>query len=163
MGQETVTITDQLQQLDETLDNFELQAGLPQLETLNVSNLVEEAMQHDFKVKLTPEKYGEYAAVLSRHSLYLQRVVNKQQSRLTWIDDRITRLITPRLNQQKSTFYPEKRALAIAENEATKKLQDEATRCKIRIERLNYIAMKVENMAEKYVELQRTLRTRRVE
>lgn len=149
--------------LDDTLDKFEGTAGLPKLEELNFTSQVEWAMKHDFKVRLTPEQYAEYAAILSRHSFYIQRVINKQSSRAKWIEDRITALITPRLNQQKSTFYPEKRMLAIAENEVARKLQQELTKCHVRMERLNYIGMKIKDMADTYTELNRTARARRIE
>lgn len=141
--------SERLQKLDEELDAFERQTGLPQavppwLETAALALLDYEpsVFRHMDWAEL-----GEAVYTLERFALSLQQAANRQQSRLTWAQARLSLVIAPDLPHQKAYSFDERKLLAIAANKKAMDLEAIRVEAQTRLDRLAYMATKVAALA----------------
>ena len=156
------TVEDRLFVVEESLQKYEKTCGLPK--EINLSeNLIEKILNEEDIVRLTPEQYGENALRISRYAFHMQRQCNKETSKIIWLKAQLRKALAPVLPQIKAYSWQERKILAIANNDVAQKLNQEITKIKVRLSRLSYLGSRLNEMAEKYVELQRTARNRRIE
>lgn len=142
-----------LAQLDKILDEYESKHGLPtaapKTEAEKYLTMSVDDLRH-----LNQEDTAYGAVALSLYGFHLQKLYNKEVSRFNWADASIRRAITSEVGQYRAASADERKALAIKNNAYASKLEEIKINAQARIDRLAYIATKVELVAERYKELQ---------
>lgn len=148
-----LTIQQRVGQLGSDLDDFEKSIGLPPLGSPNVTALALLDLTKEQLRGMTRDDCSEGAALLAQYSFYLQRVSNREKVIIDYCDSSINAIVRPRLNQQKGWSYDERRLLAIAENDVARHLEGVQVKAQTRLNRLGFLASKVENMSRRLSEL----------
>lgn len=156
-------VQDKLDQLDNSLNNYEVKGGLPKIPEISESSIEELIDVNSIPTKMTPEEYAEAALKLSRFAFYVQRLCNKEQSRFDWLTSQIHKTITPHLGQVKAYGWVERELVAISNDDHAQRLNTEKIKAGLKLTRLSYLGGKLESIAEKYVELSRCARNRKLE
>lgn len=148
-GAEESTIDSRLEQLEKILDEYENSVGMKLDFTQDDVNENESllAVSLSRAKNLTPRECGEYAVALQRYATYLQKLINKEQSRVTWAEESIKKIIAPRLQQQRGSSYEERKMSAIRENDAAQKLDRIRVNAQIRINRLGFLPTRIDAIA----------------
>ncbi len=145
------------------IDKFQTDQKLPQSLAVSVQTEVEELLSQDIgNLKLTAEMYGEKALKLSQFSFFLQKQINKESAKIIWLNKKIDGIIGPRLKQQKAYSWEERKLSAIAEDDAAVKFDKLKVMSEMKVSSLSYLGMKIDGIANKFSELQQTLRNKRI-
>lgn len=160
-GQPALTIEERLNQVETGLDSFELTNSLPAHCPLEVENESKRLLELTPSVlkSMTAPQCGEASYALQQFSFYLQKAVNKEQSRITWAEESIKRIISPILNQVTGISYDERRTKAICQNDAAQKLDKIRVEAQLRLSRISFLSQKVEMLAKAMMNVQMSRRT----
>jgi hypothetical protein len=142
------TIKERLGQLDRILDDFERPLGIS---VVGEDEITQEARR---LLQLPPDAVRKFSArdccvaayVLSQYTHRLQQAINREQCRVTWAENSIRRLIAPRINNYRGYSFEERRLQAIYDDEAAQEYESTRVRSQLRIDRINYLANKTDNM-----------------
>lgn len=112
---------------------------------------------------VTYEECGEAALMLSDYAFHVQKLYNKEEALVDWCKEEIWLTIAPQMEQyrQAGQSYEERYYLAVHGNEYTKRLHQLKTGCGARAKQLSFLCQRLENMAEKYRNLQYAKRNQR--
>jgi hypothetical protein len=86
--------------------------------------------------------------------------VNREQARVRWAEEAVKRIIANKLRGAGSTYcsYEERKLLAIRNDDAALKVDGLRIKAQLRIDRISYMATRVENVAKALLDLQQTKR-----
>ena len=155
-----LSIDDKILNLDKVLDDFESSTGLP----LNTPKTIEiEAkrlleLEPEYLSKLSAEQCGEASVVLEQFSFYLQKIMNRESSKIKWSNEAINKIIGSTILFQKGYGFEERRIAAIRENDAATKLQNIKVKHELRAERISYLSSKIDSLSKSFIALQQTKR-----
>lgn len=154
-GPTELTAQERLNKMDDYLDQWEVSIGL---DKISVPHAKSEALRYmdlpiDERKKITPENAADAVLVLAQFAAYISRVVQKEESKMFWLSEEIMKVIASRVNQQKGYSFEERKALAIAENEAAQRLERLRRESQAKWKRLAFHAMRVEKIAMAYQNL----------
>lgn len=145
-----------MDQLDAVLDEYERGVGLPahlnaevEQEARAVLNMRPAELR-----KLTAVQCGEYAFLLRQFAAHVQRSCNRESARIRWADESIKKVIGKSVGQYRGVSFEERKIQAVADNDAAQKLDRIRVNSALRVERLNYMATKVGDMADALKSLQ---------
>jgi hypothetical protein len=155
----TSTVEARIKKLNESLDAFEHSIGLPSMplgpdnEMLLLLNLNRQMLR-----SMTAEDCGENAALLQQFAFHLQRAVNREKAKLDYCVENITHIVAKTVSQQKGWKYEERLPLAIRADDVAIKFDYFRVQFQNRINRINFLAAKVENQSRRLAELGETKR-----
>lgn len=144
---------------DEILDEFERSAGLP-------PSLFEETVNEAARLltltpleltRMTASQCGEASVVLSQFAYQLQRLSNRETAHVVMLESRIDRALAPLLPEVFGWKYEERRLVAM-KDPGVEPLEKQRVAALTKVRRNEYVASKVEKLADRFVELQRTKR-----
>jgi hypothetical protein len=154
------TTSEQVQQWDKVLDEYENSIGLGQynnLQGFSESELNEYfSMNRDAIEKLTPEDCAQIAYRLAQYALFLQRTLNREIARHNWAEETIKHTIADELNNYKGYGFLEKSLQAIKYNEKATALYKIQKYAKQRMDRLSYLANNIKNLSDVILTVQKT-------
>jgi hypothetical protein len=145
-----------VKQIEVYLEN---KRGLTQLKVHNYVEKYINMPQEEMR-RLEQSECAEAGLILTRYAGYVQECYNKELSRLNWAEAEIRRAITPELNQYNKAYqtYEERKALAIAGNEYTARLEELRTWAQTLVDRLAFMAQRIDAIARAYFNLQQSKR-----
>lgn len=107
---------------------------------------------------LSSEQCGEAAIMLTSLSYNVHRAANKEKSKVGFLNRALMKNIAPRMGQYQYKTTEEKIALAIAEDDFAIQLHKAIVVCQAKIDRVEYLSIKLDNSAEAFKALQLTKR-----
>lgn len=146
----------QIDKLDKELDDYEIKLGLPIIEPeeiLKTAVSIIDSLENP--TKFSPDECRERASRLAQHCFFLQRAINKENSRIHWLDEQINNGIIKRIQQQVGSTHEERKLKAIFENENIKRMYDAKQILERRVLRTAYLVSKIESLRLAYSDLQR--------
>jgi len=153
----------EITKVENYIEKFHSDNKLPPSLNQSVQMEVEQLLSQDIgEMKLTAELYGEKALKLSQFSFFLQKQINKENAKIIWLNTKIDGIIGPRLRQQKAYSWEERKLSAIQEDDAAIKFNKLKIMSEMKVASLSYLGMKIDNIANKFSELQQTLRNKRI-
>jgi hypothetical protein len=154
----TATSKEEIANWDKILDEYENGLGLPNYAN---SNIPEDELQNYLMMtrtdleKLTPVDCAEIGYRLSQYSFYVQRSLNRELSRLNWVEENIRMVISEDINNYKGYGYVEKAYQAIKHNSRATSLQKVKMYAKQRSDRLSYLANSIKNLSDSIINVQK--------
>lgn len=154
----TATSKEEIANWDKILDEYENSLGLPNYAN---SNIPEDELQNYLMMtrtdleKLTPVDCAEIGYRLSQYSFYVQRSLNRELSRLNWVEENIRMVISEDINNYKGYGYVEKAYQAIKHNSRAASLQKVKMYAKQRSDRLSYLANSIKNLSDSIINVQK--------
>ncbi len=144
----------------EALDRFASAVGLPVVlppgvedEARRYLDLGPESLR-----KLSGSDCGEGAYMLERLALHIQDACNREAARVRWADETVRKLIAPRLAEQRAYSFEERRLLAVGTDPEAARVDALRVKAQLRVDRVSYMAGKVEAMARTLMALQQSKR-----
>jgi hypothetical protein len=154
----TQTTKEEISYWDKILDEYESSLGMPSYVADSIS---ESELQHYLSMnrsdleKLTPVDCAEIGYRLAQYSFHIQRSINRELSRVNWVEENIKMVIAEDINNYKGYGYVEKSYQAIKNNSRALSLQKVKTYAKQRSDRLSYIANSIKNLADTIINVQK--------
>lgn len=152
------TTKEEIAHWDRILDEYENGIGLP----LYISEAMPEnelqnylSMNRSDIEKLTPIDCAEIGYRLAQYSFHIQRSINRELSRLNWVEENIKMVISEEINNYKGYGYIEKSYQAIKNNSRASSLQKIKVYAKQRADRLSYIANSIKNLSDTIINVQK--------
>lgn len=151
-----------MEQIEKILDEYENSKGL---KIAIVPNNIDKYlnMEEEDLHKMSAEECGNAAYLLNKMALYLQRVINKEQQRITWATNVIESMLVKKLNNYSAFKTDDKMKEAIQDDAVAQKLDSIRNFAKQRIDRLSYLPARVSGMANSLDSLQQTKRRQKYE
>lgn len=148
---ESSPIETRLEQVEKILAEYERSVGMPELlitetDKNESSDILAINLAH--LQKMTPRECQEKAFAIQRYSYFVQRSINKEQSRVRWVEENIKSIIAPRLGQQKGYSFEERKLTAVRENDVAMKLDKIRVHAQLRIDRLSFLTNRLDGMAK---------------
>lgn len=144
-------------QVDELLREYELGLGINNINP-NIPAERYLTMSEDEMKTMTGEDAARASIVLAQYSFYLQRSINVETRRVTWANGQIDRAILSKMKNYNASSAPERRALAIEENDFAKSLESLRNQAQARVDQINYLSSKVDALSYRYSEYQQAKR-----
>lgn len=131
------------------LDKFEKQCALPDCNSPGSEDELNDYlnMSREKLKGLTPVECSEIGYKLSQYSFYIQRVYNRQQERINWIETQINKMVAPKISNYPGNWTMSRQS-AILDNEAAKRFQEIQLQCQQRKDRLEYLSKGITNMVD---------------
>lgn len=108
--------------------------------------------------KMTAEMCGEASVILAQYAFYLQRSLNIEIGRVGWATAQIERTIAPVMKNYNASSAPERRMLAIKDNEYAMSAERLRMFAQTRVDRINYLSSKIDALSYRFADLQQTKR-----
>jgi hypothetical protein len=151
-----MTVKQQMDNLDSLLDEYENSAGLGKLgQTSALDNVLDGVNFHT----ITEEEANAKACELAQIGLHIQRTMNKDSARAKWADSMIIKCYEAADNGRYAS-KEEKKSELVRNNEYARKLEDIRQYCQARVDRLTYVAQRVDKIVDTLIELARTKRAK---
>ena len=142
------------QKIDIALQKYELSIGLPAIPNDREFPCIKYLYlsQEDLS-KMTGEQCSEACVLLNSFSFHLSRVINKEKAKIRWCNERILKSVANNLSEYRY-FSPEERiALCIRDNDYAQKIKKLAGLIQARIDRIEYLPIRIEKVAESLLNL----------
>lgn len=136
--------------VNRALDDYEQECGLPKPQKPCDSDEIDKYfnMTRDQIEKLTAEDCGQIAYRLSQMSFHIQRLFNREKSRMTWAKSKLDSMVAAESQQyDKWTKYEVKVELIKRQNIYANSLGKILTYAQQRIDRLTSISIQIHNLA----------------
>jgi len=158
MAEEVGKVEHDRQEIERVLDEYEQSLGIKDIEVSpefdKIMNLTTENIR-----KASGEDCGEYAYILKQVAFNIQRAQNVESCRIKWAKNKIDRLVVESMQQfSQYAKYDEKRLLAIKNNEYATKLYNIEVYASLRLERLQMMSRKIDDLANVLIEQQKVKR-----
>jgi hypothetical protein len=145
------TVEDRMKVVETTLDEYEKNIGLPP----PVAPGPDEELQKYFTMdrtileSLSMEDSIEIALRLAQFAAYVQRIQNREKSRISWAKKTLNEVIgTEMANYDRFIKYEVKVALITKDNSFASKLNDIIAYAQQRIDRLDYMSNNIKFISE---------------
>lgn len=148
-----VTLEEKVQKINELLDSYEEQLGLPRFDKYgqDVKKYLE--MSKSEIEGLTPILCAEISVLLVQYAFYIQRAVNKEVAILNWAKKNLSYSAAPKAKQYKGSFSQQE-AQAVMEDEYCKKLLTLINKTEQRVDRLQFLSNNIKAISEQLNRLQ---------
>lgn len=128
-----------LEQIEQMLDEYEVKIGL---------NKKYDCVEPDFisrevLLAMSPEDIDVLRWEYASYALYLQKVINKSQSRLAWADHNLKRYLEKICQEYPGWKWEERQANALASDYYAQQLDKLRLRSKLVIERTSFLTNKI--------------------
>jgi len=152
------TINSNIQRMDavqQALDEYENQHGLPKLHAPGTEDELQQylSMPRNVLEKLTKDQCAEIAYRLSQFAFYIQRLYNREQSRLSWSKKSLHKYIADYLStssNQQFNYVPFESKIAILarQDQEINKIYGIYYYADQRIRRLEFLSTSIKHLAE---------------
>jgi hypothetical protein len=146
-----VTAKDKLAKIDQVLDEYEKKAGLPACKSPGTEDELEKLLSMDRTSMegLYAENCAEIGYRLAQYAFYVQRLFNREKTRVIWAKQQLAETIAKSLGDyDKFTKHEVKVSLIIKENTYAESLQKILTYAEQRAQRLEFLATSIKNIAD---------------
>ena len=146
-----ITAKEQMELVEKALDDYENNCGLPTATNPCTQEELQQyfAMNRDQIEKLSGEDCGQIATRLTQYAFYIQRLHNREHSRLVWANNQINDTISTELGSfDKYMKHETKVALIKKSNAYAQSLGKIIVYAEQRIQRLNFLAASIKNLAD---------------
>lgn len=154
-----MTINQKLIEFEKSLDDYNKGYSLDKI-TINpeVENVLDLKLSI-IKVLPKDECYAN-AFILSEFALFLQKEFNRQSAKMKWLEQNLNNVIARESNNygDKFTKHEMRKALVIANDEYAKVLGEHMLITSAQLESLNFLATRVNSMAEILTDFARSKR-----
>lgn len=157
--QTNITAKDKLYKLDELLDSYEKQSGLPPCQAPGKEEELQRylEMDRDEIEKLTPELCSQIIYRLSQYAFYLKRLFNREKSRAVWARQELTNMIAKLYGKyDKFTKFEINVALITKEDSYAQSIQKILTYAEERAQRLDELALYMKHLSDSVKAIQMT-------
>jgi hypothetical protein len=158
-GEENLTIKERMAVVTQSLDDYERSCGLP----THQAPCDEQELQSYFNMnrdhieKLSAEDCSQIAYRLSLVSFYMQRCLNRENSRKAWATANLSEVIGKEAGSfDKFTKHEVKVALITANNSYARGLADVISYAEQRVQRLTFLATSIKNLSDVMLANQRS-------
>ena len=142
---------ERLENIDKVLDEYEKSVGLPVCTAPGPESELNEylTMNRGQMEKLTPEDCAGISYRLIQFGFYLQRLYNREKSRMIWAKQQLTEIVSKDVgNYDKFMKYETKVASIIKDNSYAFNLQKIVTYCEQRSQRVELLALTFKNLSD---------------
>ena len=152
-GNQESNLTEE-QKIDLALEKYELSIGLTPIPSdKNFPCIKYLYLSQEELNKMTGEQCSEACVLLNSFSFHISRVINKEKTKLKWCNDRILKTVASNLSEYRY-FSPEERmALCIKDNDYAQKIKKLHGLIQARIDRIEYLPIRIEKVAESLLNL----------
>lgn len=136
--------------IDAILDEYEQKIGLPKYDENHPGNSEIKSYLSFTRQQienLSPQDAGSISYMLSQYALFLQRAINRENSRIKWAESVIKEIISDRLDSYSGYGYAEKFGKAVKDNEYALKLSQIQRGAQQRADRLNFVANSINSLS----------------
>ena len=152
-------VSKELDKINEYLDKFENECGLPTTINNNTVNKATELLNIDFTTfKPTYEECQEYAAILSQYLLNISRVIAKDKCIVHWAKEKIKKILVNDMKKQTAYNYEERLAGAIQANTLASDINYAKMKAELRLLRLEPVYFNVKEIAHRLSELGKSMK-----
>jgi hypothetical protein len=109
---------------------------------------------------MTAEQCGEASIILAQFAFYLQKALNTQVRTVSWVQSMIDRTIAPLMRNYQASSAPERRMMAIKDNEFALSCEKLRTEAQARVDQINYLSAKIDALSYRFADLQQTKRNK---
>ena len=147
-GSQESNLTEE-QKIDLALEKYELTIGLTPIPSdKNFPCIKYLYLSQEELSKMNAEQCSEACVLLNSFSFHITRVINKEKTKIRWCNERILSAIANNLAEYRY-FSPEERiALCIKDNDYAKKIKKLAGLIQARIDRIEYLPIRIEKVSE---------------
>tara|TARA_R100000808_G_scaffold5713_1_gene17200 strand:+ start:32004 stop:32504 length:501 start_codon:yes stop_codon:yes gene_type:complete len=152
------TAKENLAHFEKLIDSYLTKQGIHNIqyneEALKILNM------KTFELKaLTSIECGELSFALSQYALYVQQQLNEQTTRVNWAKSKIRSMVAKNSGSfDRYTKYEEKEGFVVQNNEYAAKLNDILCYAQAVLDRLSYMAGRIQSLSATLTELQRSKR-----
>lgn len=157
---DTTTIDERMKGLDEALDKFEKDNGLPLNTPPGPEAELDEYLHMDRNdiERLSGSDCAAIAYRLGQFSMYVQRMINRDKARLTWAKTQLASFVTSDSDYDKYRKFEVAVELLAKSNSAVGRLSVISRWSQQRIDRLEYVATSLKTLSDIMVTNQRAKR-----
>jgi hypothetical protein len=154
------TIDERMKQLDEALDKFEKDAAIPDNTAPGPETELQEYLQMDRNdiERLNGADCAAIAYRLAQFSFYIQRMINRDKARITWVKTQLARFVTSDSDYDKFRKFEVAVELLGKTNTAVARLSVLLRWAQQRVDRLEYTATGLKTLSDIMVTNQRAKR-----
>lgn len=151
-GPSSKPVAEILKEVDAKLDQYEQQLGLPKLGPFqNESETTALFGMTTAEIRgMSRDEQAEAVLLLQDYTIYLQRVMNREQSRITWCNQTIDRIIAPHVMGYRGYSVEERRIQAIRDNDAASKVKRLLNEAELRLNRISFLPAKIDALARAF-------------
>lgn len=142
------------QKVDAALEKYELSIGLTPIPSdkdfpcIKYLYLSQEELS-----RMTSEQCSEACVLLNSFSFHLTRIINKEKTKIRWCNERILKTVANNLSDYRYFSPDERMALSIRDNDYAQKIKKLANLIQARIDRIEYLPIRIEKVAESLLNL----------
>lgn len=156
-----MTIDERMEALDQALNDYEQVNGLPSIQGQNDDTELSEylSMPRSQMTAMSAQDCFEIAYRLAQYAVFVTRLYNKEQARITWAEAAILETSAPQLSSYDKWMKHEVKLELIARSdEAVRKLVSICRYAQQRVHRLNFISSGIKHMSETLINMGRAKR-----
>ena len=156
-GKNQSSLAELSKQVDDVIREYEKSLGI---KNINPEIPAEKylTMPQDEISRLKAEGCGEASVILAQYAFYLQRSLNVETRRVNWAQSMIERSIAPIMKNYSASSAPERRMMAIKDNEFAMNCERLRVEAQARVDQINYLSAKVDALSYRFADLQQTKR-----
>lgn len=153
----SLTLNEELQKLNESLDKFEQEINLPPIKPVEEIEKYLNMERTELKA-LSPVDCAEIKFLINREALNIQRVLNRQNTMANWLSVNLDIRVASLANNfgDNMVAYIQKRGLVLKHDEISGRMSNILLAISSRAERLNSISEKIIYLAKSLDELRQT-------
>lgn len=147
-GNQELSLTEE-QKIDLALEKYELTIGLTPIPSDKEFTCIKYLyLSQDDLSKMSSEQCSESCVLLNSFSFHISRVINKEKTKLRWCNEKILSVIANNLSDYRYFSAEERMALCIKDNDYAKKIKKLSALIQARIDRIEYLPIRLEKVAE---------------
>lgn len=158
-GKNQSSLAELAKQVDEVLRTYEKSLGINNINPQIPAEQYLTMSQEDIGL-MSAEGCGIASVVLAQYSFYLQRSLNVETRRVSWAVAMMERQIAPMMKNYQASSAPERRMMAIKDNEFALSCEKLRTEAQARVDQINYLSAKIDALSYRFADLQQTKRTK---
>jgi hypothetical protein len=152
-GNQESNLTEE-QKIDSLLEKYESTIGLSPIPSdKNFPCIKYLYLSQEELSKMTSEQCSEACVLLNSFSFHLSRIINKEKTKLRWCNERILKSIANNLQEYRYFSPDERMALCIKDNDYAQKIKKLYNLIQARIDRIEYLPIRLEKVSESLVNL----------
>lgn len=156
----TGTVESQKKAIEEALDKYERKNGLAQIHLTSEADKYFAMSLREIN-ELSEKECGNASYLLGQMAYNIQRAINKESGMLTWAKDKLPLLLAGLTDNYPGKSYEERKMSAIREHENLRKIYTIQTQCQQKIDTLNYLSSRIDNLSRILLKLQEMKRAER--
>lgn len=152
-GSQESNLTEE-QKIDLALEKYELSIGLTPIPSdKNFPCIKYLYLSQEELAKMTSEQCSEACVLLNSFSFHITRIINKEKTKIRWCNERILSSVANNLGEYRYFSAEERIALCIKDNDYAKKIKKLAGLIQARIDRIEYLPIRIEKVSESLANL----------